>query len=262
MRIFWMSPNPENPAGSEQLSSSHQLIRSYAAPGTEIDFGAPDDYVGAQALMKIRSQGALPGLHHVLSTTEFIRKVVWAEHEGYDAVIQSNTFDPEVEAARLAVNIPVIGVMRTALHHATILAGRLALAVPFESHVAETWRILRNYGMEHFVQAIRPVGLYPGNMRDVQELQDKLIEVMREMVRDVRPEMIIPLGGALVPYVVDPKVLEAEVGVPVMNTKTVAIRFAETCVQIGLTQSPIAYPKVSMTYEDFQSPAFQTAGAG
>jgi allantoin racemase len=232
------------------------LVRSYAAPGTEIDFGAPDDYAGARVVTRIRDQGALPGLHHVISTTAFIRKVVWAEHEGYDAVIQSNTFDPGVEAARLAVSIPVIGLMRTALHHATILSGRLALAVPFESHVAETWRIVRAYGMEHFIQAIRPVGLYPGNMRDEQELQDKLVEVMQGMVRDVRPEMIIPLGGALVPYVIDPKVLEREVGVPVMNTKTVAIRFAETCVQIGLTQSPIAYPKVHLSYEDFQLPAY------
>jgi allantoin racemase len=261
MRIFWINPNPEDPAGHSGPSRSQQLVRSYAAPGTEIDFGAPDDYPGARVVVKIRDQGALPGLHHVISTTAFIRKVVWAQHEGYDAVIQSNTFDPGVEAARLAVDIPVIGLMRTALHHATILSGRLALAVPFESHVAETWRIVRAYGMEHFIQAIRPVGLYPGNMRDERELQDKLVEVMQGMVRDVRPEMIIPLGGALVPYVIDPKVLEREVGVPVVNTKTVAIRFAETCVQIGLTQSPIAYPKVNLSYEDFQLPAFSD-GAG
>jgi allantoin racemase len=260
MRIFWINPNPEDPTGGHQLSRSQQMIRGYAAPGTEIDFGAPDDYLGARALVKIRDAGALPGLHHVLSTTAFIRKIVWAEHEGYDAVIQSNTFDPGVEAARLAVSIPVVGLMRTALHHATILAGRVALAVPFQSHVAETWKIVRSYGMEHFIQAIRPVGLYPGNMKNEQELQDKLVEVMQGMVRDVSPEMIIPLGGALVPYVVDPKVLEREVGVPVMNTKTVAIRFAETCVQIGLTQSPIAYPKVSLSYEDFQSSAYSGAG--
>src|SRR5712692_848278 len=144
MRIFWIQPNPEDPAVNGRPNHSHDLVRSYAAPGTEIDFGAPDDYLGARALVKIRDAGALPGLHHVLSTTAFIRKIVWAEHEGYDAVIQSNTFDPGVEAARLAVSIPVIGLMRTALHHATILAGRIALSVPFESHVAETWKILRS----------------------------------------------------------------------------------------------------------------------
>ena len=260
MRIFWINPNPENPNQSGRPSRSQELTRSYASPGTEIDFGSPDDYPGAGVLIKIQAQDALPGLHHVISTTAFIRKVVWAQEQGYDAVIQSNTFDPGVEAARLAVSIPVIGVMRTALHHATILAGRLALTVPFQSHVAETWKILRSYGMEHFVADIRPVGLYPGNMKSEQELEDKLVEVMRNLVRDVSPEMIIPLGGALVPYVVDPKVLEREVGVPVMNTKTVAIRFAETCVQIGLTQSPIAYPKVNLSYEDFQVPAY-AAGA-
>lgn len=262
MRIFWISPNPEDPARSSQPTRVQQLLRGYASPGTEIDFGSPDDHPGARVLVKIREEGALPGLHHVISTTAFIRKVVWAQHQGYDAVIQSNTFDPGVEAARLAVSIPVIGLMRTALHHATILAGRVALTVPFQSHVAETWKIVRSYGMEHFVQDIRPIGLYPGNMRDEQELQDKLIEVMRAMVLAVSPEIIIPLGGALVPYVVDPKVLEQEVGVPVMNTKIVAIRFAETCVQAGLTQSPIAYPKVNLSYEDFQLPAYSDGARG
>jgi len=256
VRIFWTSPNPEDPKRSSQPTHVQEMLRGYASPGTEIDFGAPDDYPGARVIIKIRDQGALPGLHHVISTTSFIRKIVWAQEQGYDAVIQSNTFDPGVEAARLAVSIPVIGVMRTALHHATILANRIALAVPFQTHVAETSRIVRSYGMEHFIQAIRPVGLYPGNMRDEQQLEDKLVEVMQGMVRDVSPEMIIPLGGALVPYVVDPKVLEERVGVPVMNTKIVAIRFAETCFRAGLTQSPIAYPKVNLTYEDFQLPAY------
>jgi Asp/Glu/hydantoin racemase len=259
MRIFWTSPNPEDPNRSSQPTHIQAMLRGFASPGTEIDFGAPDDYPGARVITKIRDEGALPGLHHVISTTAFIRKIVWAQEQGYDAVIQSNTFDPGVEAARLAVSIPVIGVMRTALHHATILAGRIALTVPFQSHVAETWKIVRSYGMEHFVQAIRPVGLYPGNMRDAQELEDKLIEVMRGIVADVSPEMIIPLGGALVPYVVDPKVLERAVGVPVMNTKIVAIRFAETCVYAGLSQSPIAYPKVPLSYEDFQEPAYSAS---
>ncbi len=35
--------------------------------------------------------------------------------QGFDAVVQSNHFDPGVEAARLAVRIPVIGPFRTAL---------------------------------------------------------------------------------------------------------------------------------------------------
>ncbi len=252
MRIFFMSPNPEDPSHAQLTSPSKELNRSYASPGTQIDYGTPDDYVGAGVLNKIRDQNALPGLHHVISTTAFIRKVVWAQEQGYDAVIQSNTFDPGVEAARLAVSIPVIGVQRVALHTAAVLAGRIGLTVPFQSHVAETWKIVRSYGMEHFITDIRPIGLYPGNMESPQQLEDAIVEVMQKIVEDTHPEYLVPLGGALVPYVVDPKNLEKAVGVPVLNTKIAAIRFAEMCVYAGMSHSPIAYPKVALSYEDFQ----------
>lgn len=258
MRIFFMNPNPRDPSARENgANRSQEINRSFGSPGTEIDFGQPEDYTGAHVLVKIAGENALPGLHHVISTTSFIRKVVWAQEQGYDAVIQSNTFDPGVEAARLAVRIPVIGVMRVALHTATVLAGRIAITVPFQSHVAETWRIIRNYGMEHFIVDIRPIGLYPGNMGTAQRLEDKCIEVMRDMAVATSAEYIVPLGGALIPYVVDPKVLEEAVGVPVLNTKIAAIRFAEMCVNAGMSQSYIAYPRVeSVAYEDFNLPAY------
>ena len=42
----------------------------------------------------------------------------------------------------------------------------------------------------------------------------------------------MPLGGAIIPYVVDPKDLATAVGVQVLNTKAIGIRFAETCVAL------------------------------
>ena len=42
-------------------------------------------------------QSILTGLHHAMATAALIRKTVWAQDNGYDAVIQSNTFDPGVE---------------------------------------------------------------------------------------------------------------------------------------------------------------------
>ena len=47
-----------------------------------------------------------------------------ADGNGYDAVIQSNTFDPGVEASRLAVRIPVIGLLRASLHFAASICDR------------------------------------------------------------------------------------------------------------------------------------------
>jgi hypothetical protein len=61
----------------------------------------------------------------------------------------------------------------------------------------------------------------------------------------------LPLGGALIPYVVDPDELAKATGVQVLNTKAIGIRFAEMCVAFGMTQSALTYPRAKMTYEDF-----------
>ena len=58
---------------------------------------------------------------------------------------------------------------------------------------------------------------------------------------------IVPLGGALVPYVVDPLDLQRELGLPVFNTKSTSIRFAETCHALGLSHSAITYPSAKQT---------------
>lgn len=108
-----------------------------------------------------------PGLQHVISTTASIRKVAWAEDQGYEAVIQSIPMTPGVEAARLAVRIPVIGMMRASLHAAAVLAGRIAITVSVESHVAGTWKIVRAYGMEHFVTDIRALDLELSDMEAI-----------------------------------------------------------------------------------------------
>ena len=61
----------------------------------------------------------------------------------------------------------------------------------------------------------------------------------------------MPLGGAIIPYVVDPKDLAAAVGVQVLNTKAIGIRFAETCVALKMTQSAVTYPRAKLQYDDF-----------
>ncbi len=48
-----------------------------------------------------------------------------------------------------------------------------------------------------------------------------------------------------------PADLEREVGIPVLNTKSIGIRFAEMCVALGMSHSPITYPTAKLSYEDF-----------
>jgi allantoin racemase len=256
VKLMFLSQSPFS--GSRERHDRVQgLLRSYSSPGTNLDLCYPDDFPGARVFQRMGEQTILTGLHHALETPHLVRKIVWAEQHGYEAVVQSNTFDPGVEAARLAVRIPVVGVFRTALHVAATLAARIAVMVPLDGHVPYTWRIINSYGMDRSVVSVRPIQVYGTDLAHRrEEIKSLAVSVMRRQVNDDGAEIIIPLGGALIPYVVSPDELAEQIGVPVLNTKAIGIRFAETCVGLGLAQSEAAYPHAELTLDDFDDFAY------
>ncbi len=256
MRILFVDQQPRTETSVQpyDIAAIEKLLNSYASPGTKIEIGFPDDYAGSQLMNTIGGQSKLNGLHHMMETPSIVRKIFWAAENGYDAVISSNTFDPGVDGGRLAVNIPVIGLCRASLHAALTLADRVGITVPLDTHVPYTWRIVRTLGLDRFVSDIRPIGIYGADIsRRGQEIYDTTVRVMRGLIKETRAEIIMPLGGAIIPYVVDPNDLAKAVGVQVLNTKAIGIRFAETCVTFGMTQSALTYPRAKLTYDDFVS---------
>src|SRR5437867_13102094 len=236
MRICFLNQAPKKSAAYEAARIEAQL-NSYASPGTKVEIVFPDDYEGSQLYDTIGSQSILNGLHHMMETPAIVRKIFGAAENGYDAVISSNTFDPGVDGGRLAVNIPVIGLCRASIHAALTLADRVGITVPLAPHVPYTWRIMRTLGLEKFVSDIRPIGIYGADIAQRRnEIFQKTAALMRSLVAETRAEIVLPLGGALIPYVVDPKDLAKTVGVQVLNTKAIGIRFAEMCVACKMTQ--------------------------
>src|SRR4030095_3207972 len=92
------------------------------------------------------------------------------------AVVQSNTFDPAVEAARCAVRIPVIGVLRVACHFAATLRDRFGLIAPLDSHAVYAQRIIENYRMGRFVSGLKAINTYETG--DLSAHHDLLLERM------------------------------------------------------------------------------------
>jgi len=254
MRILVIDQAPRGAkAQPYDVAAIEKLLNSYASPGTRVEIGFPDEFEGSNVFLTIGAQSALNGLHHLMETPAIVRKIFWAAQSGYDAVISSNTFEPGVDGGRLAVEIPVIGLMRTALHAALTLADRVGITVPLRPHVPYTWRLLRSHGLDRFVSDIRPIGIYGADIAQRRaEIFDITVRTIRALVEETRAEIIVPLGGAIIPYVVDPKELAAATGVQVLNTKAIGIRFAEMCVACGMTQSALTYPKAKLTYDDFR----------
>ena len=254
MRILFVDQQPrtEKSVQPYDVAAIEKLLNSYASPGTKVEIGFPDDFPGSQVMLTIGAQSKLNGLHHMMETPAIVRKIFWAAENGYDAVISSNTFDPGVDGGRLAVDIPVIGLSRTSMHAALTLADRVGITVPLAPHVPYTWRILRTLGLDHFVSDIRPIGIYGADIAQRgPEIFEKTVAIMRALVAETRAEILMPLGGAIIPYVVDPQDLAAAVGVQVLNTKAIGVRFAEMCVALKMTQSALTYPRAKLCYQDF-----------
>jgi Asp/Glu/hydantoin racemase len=254
MRILVVDQQPRTETSVQpyDVAAIERLLNGYASPGTKVEIGFPDDFPGSQVMLTIGAQSKLNGLHHMMETPAIVRKIFWAAENGYDAVISSNTFDPGVDGGRLAVAIPVIGLLRTSIHVALTLADRVGITVPLAPHVPYTWRILRTLGLDHFVSDIRPIGIYGADIAQRgPEIFETTVATMRALVAQTRAEIVLPLGGAIIPYVVDPNDLAPAVGVQVLNTKAIGIRFAEMCVALKLTQSALTYPQAKLTYQDF-----------
>ncbi len=256
MRILFVdqAPRTERSQPPYDVAAIEKMLNGYASPGTKVEIGFPDDFEGSQVFQTIGNQSFLNGLHHMMETPSIVRKIFWAAENGYDAVISSNTFDPGVDGGRLAVNIPVIGLCRASMHAALTLADRVGITVPLAPHVPYTWRIMRTLGLDRFVSDIRPIGIYGADIAQRrQEIFERTAAIMRSLVKETRAEIIMPLGGAIIPYVVDPKDLAQASGVQVLNTKAIGIRFAEMCVTFKMTQSELTYPRAKLTYDDFRS---------
>jgi Asp/Glu/hydantoin racemase len=253
MRIMLLNQAPRTAARGPayDVEPIERLVNSYASPGTKIEIAFPENFAGSEVFHTLGAQSGLNGLHHMIETPSIVRKIIWAAESGYDAVISSNTFDPGVDGGRLAVDIPVIGPLRTAMHAALTLADRVGITVPLASHLPYTRRILRSYGLENFVSGIKPIGVYG---TDIKSRKDEIFDITTGLIRslvDEGAEIIVPLGGALIPYVVDPADLTAATGVQVLNTKAICVRFAEMCVNFKMTQSALTYPRGKLTSEDF-----------
>jgi allantoin racemase len=242
MRIMFL--NHSFKRHSAQLEAHiAKLLASYASPGTTFELAYPQDLGGGEVLTLLEQRKALSGLHHILETPALVQAAIEAERLGFDAIIQSNTFDPGVEASRLAVRIPVVGLLRASLHFTASICDRFALIVPLETHIPHTMRLVQTYGMNSFVCGIKTIGLY--DTGDLFHYHDTVIErtvgVANELVQQ-GAQAVIPLGGKIYPYVVTPDELEPHIGVPIINTKAVGVSYAELMVRSKISHSNKAYP--------------------
>src|SRR4030095_12045748 len=157
MRIMILNHQSKREGSPEYEARVAKLLAGFASPGTTVEVHYPEDLGGTEVTSHLRKSQALAGLHHALETPALVKKIIEAERSGFDAVVQRNTLDSAVEAARCAVRIPVVGVLRVACHFAATLCDRFGLIAPLDSHAVYAQRIIENYRMGSFLSGFEEI---------------------------------------------------------------------------------------------------------
>jgi len=143
-----------------------------------------------------------------------VKKAEWAEKNGYDAVAVSCMMDPGVKAAKEALDIPVVGPKEAANQLALILGDKVATIYPRGITVLEL-------------------------SQDPSRTYEVLLEHSKSALDDGAQVLILGCTG-LTGF---GKRLQDELAVPVLEGEGLALSLAQLFVDIGLSQSKLAYEK-------------------
>jgi allantoin racemase len=220
---------------SGELARREGLLREIASPGTEIDiFGLETDPEKSH-LGTVQS-----AYDATLSTIGDLKCAMAAEEAGYQAVIIPCGGDPGIAPLREVLTIPVVPPGSAAKHLCSLLGPRFSVITTGKGPVKRT-EVHERDGLMKLV-SIHPVGL------TVPEVRAKPREAYEAMVREGR-RAVEEYGAASVTFgcmsmgflMVDEKLTE-DIGVPAVNPVKVAVKTAETLIDLGLTHSKRVYP--------------------
>ncbi len=219
--------------------------RSFAPvmqPGTELVFRFP-----RRGLANLEAQPY--GYLHALADTEILHMVIQAEQEGFDGAIVACFHDPNLWAARQAVDIPVVGFGESSMLLSLSMGRRFGLFCPSPLGVPDFEERVALYGLKE-----RCVGVLPGYlpaaeqeaaMVDARAAIEEFTTIARELIRR-GAEILIPGCGLIAPCLRLAPGCESDYpdgltevdGVPVMDIYGATLKMAENLIVLKRAGSP------------------------
>ena len=223
MKIMLINPNTTQ----YMTDSILKCAQKYASPGTELyavtaSFGVSsvecyvDEYLAAPAVL---------------------REVMRGEGMGMDAYLICCFGDPALQAARDLTEKPVLGIAESAIAAAKMIAPYFSVVSVLDRSVKVTADVVNAYGAAPFCRSIRSTGLSVLDFgKDPKRGLAALAEQSRLAVAEDKAECVLLGCAGFVDFVEE---LQRELGVPVLDGVSPAVRFAEALAGLGLKTSKV-----------------------
>jgi len=162
-----------------------------------------------------------------------------AEKEGYHAVTIDCAMDPSPRAVKEITRLPVVIGGEASRALALLLGDRFSVitVLPNTAKVIEA-NIVAS-GLESRCASVRSAEIPVLELNNYGKTKRRLLVEAKKAIQEDGAEVIV-LGCTGMAKLA--KELQSELGVPVVEPATAAIKIAEILVQMGLTQSKLSYP--------------------
>lgn len=229
MRIKVINPNTT----WSMTAKIGAAARAVASPGTVIEAVSPQGG-------PVSIEGHYDEAVAAIGVLEEVRA---GERDGCDACVIACFGDPGLLAAREIARGPVLGIAEAAMHVASLVATGFSIVTTLPRTTGHLRHLAESYGMARFCRRVRATDLAVldlevegSNAREVV-----LAECRRAVAEDDAGAVLLGCAGMadLAAHIA------REVGVPVIDGVTAAVKLAETLVGLGLGTSKrgeLAYP--------------------
>ncbi len=167
-----------------------------------------------------------------ICTVESI-KIAWQNRHDYDGIIVAGFSDVGVDAMKEILTIPVLGIAETSYHIASLIAHRFSVLTGTSKWTPPKHDYVRALGVETKAVSFRPYSEWDEN-DTFEVLKERLLSVARVAMKEDGAEAVILGGGPLVGY---GKLLEKELGIPVIDPTLATFKFMEAMIDLGYSQS-------------------------
>ncbi len=220
MKLLIINPNTSR----EMTESIGSAARDAAAPGTEITVLCPD--AGPESVETYYDEAfAAPE----------VLKLLRRCGKDADAVVLACFNDPALYAARELLDCPVLGIAQSAMLTASLLAHRFSLVSLFPRDRILLEELLWRYGMDRLCASVRVTGL---SVLECEETPSRAEAAMKEAgraaIREDGAEALVLGCAGMAAFA---RKLEEELGVPVIDGVSAAVRLAEALVGLGARTS-------------------------
>src|ERR1044071_6880216 len=162
-------------------------------------------------------------------------KIAWQNRTKYDGIVVAGFSDVGVDAMKEMLEIPVLGIAEASYHLAALLGHRFAFLTGTAKWTPPKHDYVKALGVEGKVASFRSYTEWETN-DSFEELKQRLLAVARLCVEQDKAEVIILGGGPLVGY---GRLIEAELGIPVIDPTLAGFKLMECVLGLGLSHSKI-----------------------